>query len=230
MKDLIKFIRQDLLLLRRYRILQISLLVTLIYIAVFRFFSQYSFGEKVLILVIFNDPALLGFLFSGVLLLFEKNERTLAALLILPAGVRSYLIARTVSFSLLGLFCCLLMGFASGSGFNVLLFSAAALLSTALFTLLGFSLVAGAADFNSFLLRAVGVLVFLSLPFAGYYNLLPSKWFFLFPSQPCIALFDASFNPASTRAVVSSLFFSMAWITILFKIAVNRLESMLCRM
>ncbi|MBK6524290.1 MAG: hypothetical protein IPG07_01325 [Crocinitomicaceae bacterium] len=74
MNQLAHFLKHDFMLLNRNRIIQISALVTLIYIAVFKGLSTFGNMDQLLVLVIFNDPALLGFLFIGVMMLFEKMK------------------------------------------------------------------------------------------------------------------------------------------------------------
>lgn len=195
MSQFLHLLKHDFVLLYRNKIIGISIAVTLVYIAVFKAISHFGNADKILILVIFNDPALLGFLFVGVMVLFEKNENTLQALSVSPLKEENYIFSKAVSLAAVSILCCFSLAFTGvGSNFNYSHYFFASLFTTLLFTFLGFILVAGVNSFNRFLLKAVGVLIALSIPFLGYYNVIPRAYFLWMPTQPCIDLFRASFQ------------------------------------
>ncbi|MCU0397747.1 MAG: hypothetical protein MUC73_06555, partial [Cyclobacteriaceae bacterium] len=97
MNQLLHLLKFDFILLNKNKIITISILVTAIYVGVFKGLSYLGNMEKLLILVIFNDPALLGFLFVGVLVLFEKNENTLDALAVTPIKISNYILSKSIS-------------------------------------------------------------------------------------------------------------------------------------
>ena len=94
MKQLLHLIQFDFLLVHKNKVITISFLVTAIYVGVFKALSGLGNIEKLLVLVIFNDPALLGFLFVGVLVLFEKNENTIQALSVTPIQISQYILSK----------------------------------------------------------------------------------------------------------------------------------------
>lgn len=195
MSQFLHLLKHDFVLLYRNKIIGISIAVTLIYIAIFKAISHFGNADKILILVIFNDPALLGFLFVGVMVLFEKNENTLQALSVSPMKEENYIFSKAVSLSVVSVICCFSLAFAGvGNNFNYFHYFFASLFTTLLFTFLGFILVAGVNSFNHFLMKAVGMLIVLSIPFLGYYNVLPRAYFLWMPAQPCIDLFRVSFD------------------------------------
>jgi fluoroquinolone transport system permease protein len=195
MRELVHFLKHDFLLLNRNRIIQISALVTLVYIAVFKGLSTFGNMDQLLVLVIFNDPALLGFLFIGVMMLFEKNENTLQVLAISPFDEKKYVLSKSISLTTISLICCLGMAIAAhGKNFHWIHFSVATILTSLLFSFLGFIVVANENSFNRYILKALGWLLSLSIPFIGYFGLTDYYWFILFPTQPAIDLFQASFD------------------------------------
>jgi fluoroquinolone transport system permease protein len=195
MKQFIHLLKLDFILLQRYKVIGISIALTIIYIAIFKAISQFGNTDRILILIIFNDPALLGFLFTGVMILFEKNENTLQALAVSPLKERNYMLSKTVSLSTVSLVCCYAMAFAAvGMNFNLIHYFFASLLTTVFFTFSGIIIVSGVDTFNRFLMKAVGFLILLSLPFLGYYELLSRNWFLWMPTQSCIDLYRAAFE------------------------------------
>jgi len=195
MKELAHLIRHDFILLARNRIITISIFLTVIYVVLFKALSSFGPTEKFLVLVIFNDPALLGFLFIGVMVLFEKNENTIAALAVTPMRLHLYILSKSLALTCISLGCCMAMVIAAyGLQINWLHFIMAAILTTMIFSFLGFIVVAGESSFNDYILKAIGIILLLSMPFLGYFEIVPLNWFFIFPSYPGILLFDFSFG------------------------------------
>ncbi|MBA3682060.1 MAG: hypothetical protein H0W73_13005 [Bacteroidetes bacterium] len=196
MNQFVHLLKHDFILLQRNKIIGISALITVVYMAVFKGLSHFGSSEKILVLVIFNDPALLGFLFVGVMVLFEKNENTLQVLSITPMKESNYLLSKATALSIISLVCCFAMAIAGvGGNFNFTHYFFASLFTTLLFAFLGFIIVVGVNTFNRFILKAVGLLILLSTPFLGYYDVVSRAWFLWIPTQPCVDLFSASFDP-----------------------------------
>lgn len=101
---LLKLIRWDLQLQIRYNIITAALVVTLFYILLL---ANLSFDEidKLLVFFIFSDPSMLGFLFTGVIVLYEKNAHVLDALNVTPLKIGNYLFSKAISLSLSALVC-----------------------------------------------------------------------------------------------------------------------------
>lgn len=195
MKQLLHLLKQDFVLINRNQIIAISLVVTGLYIGVFKGLAQFGDMQKALVLIIFNDPALLGFLFVGVMVLFERNENTLQALAVTPMKLSNYLLSKSIALTVISIACCLLMAWAAvGWNFAVLQYIAATVFTTLIFGFIGFIVVAGQKSFNTYMLRAVGVIILLSLPFLGYFEIAARWLFYLFPTQPMIDLYSMSFG------------------------------------
>jgi len=199
MKHLAHLLRHDFILLHRNKIISISIFLTAIYVLLFKALSSFGQVEKFLVLVIFNDPALLGFLFIGVMVLFEKNENTLEALAVTPMKLSHYVLSKSIALTIVSICCCVAMVIAAyGLNINWVHFISAATLTTLIFSFLGFVVVAGEGSFNNYILKAIGVILLLSIPFIGYFEIVPISWFIIVPSYPCILLFDFSFRESIT--------------------------------
>lgn len=194
MNTLYFLLRHDFKLLYRYKIITISVIVTLLYILTFYGLSQIIDTEKLIVLVIFNDPALLGFLFAGIMVLFEKNENTLQALSVTPVQIKFYILSRAISLTLIALFCCYGMVFAAKkTDFHFFHFTMASILSSLIFTFLGFVVVAKQNNFNNYIIRAILIILFLCFPFISYFDLCSNWYFILFPTHPLLELYSLSF-------------------------------------
>ncbi len=194
-------LKYDFLLLQRNNVITASIVITGIYIGVFQALSSLPNAQKLLVLILFVDPVILGFLFIGVMVLFETSENTLQALSVSPIKLQMYLFSKSIALSLMAVFCCILMIIAAyGLDFNILHFLFASTLTAVMLSFIGFIAVAGETSINRFILRVLAVVLFLSIPFFGYFGVVSNYWFVLFPSTPALALFDLSFSE-STRFV-----------------------------
>ena len=218
MKELTHLLKYDFLLINKNKIVVISFIVTAIYVGVFKALAALGSIEKFLVLVIFNDPALLGFLFVGVMVLFEKNENTLQALAVTPIRISNYILSKSITLTAVSLVCCFAMVISGyGLAFNFIHFTFGTVLTTFIFSMLGFIAVAGQSSFNQYILRALGIILFLTLPFLGYFGVVPRIWFVLFPTQPAIDLYNLSFSRNPTLfEIISSYFLCCIWALVTF--------------
>lgn len=223
MNQILHILRHDWRVLLRNKMVGISAVITLVYMIVLKGLSHFGIADKALVMIVFNDPALLGFLFVGVIVLFEKNENTLQALAVVPLKASNYILSKTIVLSGISVICSFAMAFfASGTNFNMIYFFFGALLTTVLFSFLGFILIANVSTFNGFILKAVGFLIFLSTPLLGYFEVVPREWFLLVPTQPCIDLFRMSFqNDVSWSVIVYAYMVLSFWITLGFILALR---------
>jgi fluoroquinolone transport system permease protein len=226
MNQLGHLLKHDFMLLSRNNVITISIIVTLIYVGLFKLLSALGNIEKVLVTVIFNDPALLGFLFVGVMVLFEKNENTIQALAVSPVKISNYILSKSISLTLVSLLCCFAMAISGyGMDFNFIHFSMAAIFTTMVFSFLGFIAVAGQSNFNQYILRALGIILFLSLPFLGYFDLVAEIWFVLFPTYTAIKLFDFAFQEkVPLQEMIFIYLVSVFWIVLTFNWALHTIS------
>ncbi|MBN2521305.1 MAG: ABC transporter permease [Bacteroidales bacterium] len=214
MKTLISTIIWDLKLQVRNNILTIAIFVAAIYTGIFLGFNLKGYDD-VLIALIYSDPAFMGFLFIGVLVLFEKSANTLQALVVTPIKTGQYLFSKAISLTLIAMVVCFAMVFAGhGFRFNYLFFSLATFLSSILFVLIGFIGVAHVNTFNQYIIIIPLFLAPAALPFLNFFNATDTYWFYIIPTQASLLLFKAAF----TSIPVFDLFYAIVYL--LFSIGV----------
>ena len=155
------------------------------------------------VLLIVTDPTVLGFYFIAAMVLFEKEEGVLDALVTSPIGDRGYLLSKVVTLSLLAVLASALvalLGHGSVSGLALLVTGVA--LSASLFVLIGFTAVARYNSVNEYFISAVGWGAILFLPLFGYVGLVETPLFYLLPAQPVLLLVEGGFRSLGLWEVV----------------------------
>jgi fluoroquinolone transport system permease protein len=194
MKTLIRTILWDLKLQARNNILTVALIIAVIYTGLFLGFNLKGHND-ILVAIIFTDPTFMGFLFTGVLVLFEKSANTLQALVITPIKIWQYLFSKAISLTLIALIICFAMVFAGfGFDFNYFYFIAATFLSSIFFIFLGFIGVSRVKTFNQYIIVLPFFLAPLSLPYLNFFGVTHTYWFYLLPTQASFILFKGAFE------------------------------------
>lgn len=192
---LVRSVGWDLRLQLRYQIVTIALLVTALYALLFRALPALA-RDDVLVLLIFSDPTMLGFLFIGVLVLFEKGASTLEALTVTPLSPAQYLGSKSLSLTAIALPCGTVMALAGrGTAIDPLPLLLAIALSSVLFVLLGFAAVARVRTVNEYLLIVPLFLAPLNLPLLSLFGVTDSRLLYLLPTQASLVLFQRAFAP-----------------------------------
>lgn len=220
-------LRWDYRFLRRYGILLVSAVVLLIYSVLFAAFETMN-TPSVIVLLLFSDFGILGMVFIGALIYFEKNENVLPALSVTPMKPITYLTSKLISLSSLGLgisFIIVLIFQRSSANFIWLFVGVG--LSSILFTLIGIIMMTGIQSFNQFIIRLLIMNLVVMVPLLNYLGLVDSFIFYLFPSQPALILADAIFNTRSTFDLVYSVLYLLLAIKLCSVYALKLSEKML---
>jgi len=115
-----------------------------------------SLVDRALVLVVVTDTAVLGFYFIGALVLIEKREGVLDALLVTPLGLRGYLLSKAASLTLLATLASgVVVGFTHGTRVAVAPLLAGVALTASLFVLVGVAAVARFDTVNRYFFGAV---------------------------------------------------------------------------
>jgi len=138
------------------------------------------------------EALIVGFLMGGILLLSEKEQRTLIAFRISPGTTLTYVSAKAILLSFFGAFYALAMAvFTIGPVFNWLVFFSLAFISSMVFTLLGILVTVFFKDLNSWFLIAILILSINMVSAFGYSNpSFSSFWIRILPSYPMIFGFE----------------------------------------
>ena len=169
--------------------------ITAFYVLIIYLIKDFQNVEKFITLLIYNDPALVGFIFIGISIILEKDQDVLPALFVTPLNQHIYLISRIITLSAIGFFGALAMVLtAKGTTFNFLHFSVGAFSTCVLFSLMGIFIVSYTTEILHFLLRAVPLLIFMSLPLLNYFELTDLSFLKLFPVQGGLNLMVNSYR------------------------------------
>ncbi|MEM9832117.1 MAG: hypothetical protein AAF944_15895 [Bacteroidota bacterium] len=203
MKALTNLLRWDLLLLHRNQLIVISLVLAGVYLGLFYLLKDLGGLEKLLVLLIYNDPVVTGLMFIGALVLFEKDQHTLEALAVSPLSTDTYLWSKAISLTLVALGTSLIMAWAGhGWQFQYIHFIMGVIGASLFYIFLGGWLVAQTNSFNQFMVRMIPMLILTALPFIPFFGAAASSWFYPIPSYPSILLLQAAFEGISTAELV----------------------------
>ncbi|GMU87076.1 MAG: hypothetical protein AMXMBFR48_23170 [Ignavibacteriales bacterium] len=170
MKPLISFLLMDIRLLHRNRLFYVGFIAALLYIGVFFLLS----GSRddfnwLLVILLFNDPLVTGYLFTGVLWLYDNSQNTMSVIRVLPVRPEMYYLSKIIVLSIYALLLSLVMIIAMhGLRFNVLHLSAGVLISAFMLSSWGFLIVSSAGSFNLFLMYSVPLFIITAIPFLQF--------------------------------------------------------------
>ncbi len=221
MKRLLSALRWDFIRQLRYNIIGIMLVVSALYIGLFHFIPLEN-KIPLLIFLIFNDPTALGMIFIGSLILFEKGDGTLEALVVTPLQHWEYILSKAISLTTIATGASLLMAlFSHGIATNVIYLILGVALTSMVFVFLGIIVVAGCRSFNQYLLRLLLYLIPLSLPLLNYLGVTDTLWWYVFPTQATLLLLEASFSTIETWKIVYSILCLLIWNALTFYFALK---------
>ena len=219
MKTLFRLVYWDLKLQVRNGILTVAIFIAVFYTAFFLLLGLRG-NDDILVALIFSDPTFMGFIFTGVLVLFEKNANTLQALVVTPVKLWQYLFSKAISLTLITSIICFAMVFTShGFHFNYFWFSIAALLSSILFIFLGFIGVAKVKTFNQYIIVIPLFIAPLSLPYLHFFGVSNSWLFYVLPSQGALILFRGAFEKIAFGDSIYAMGYLISTIWVTYRIS-----------
>jgi fluoroquinolone transport system permease protein len=141
----------------KYGFYFLYLLFSVFYIAVLLMVPG-TVRREVAALIIWSDPAALGFFFIGGIVLLEKGEGLHSYLSILPVTTREFVLAKVLSLSLISLLAGLAIAAAGLAGqVNYVILTVAVLAGAGIFTLFGLSVGVAARSVNHYMVIGVPV-------------------------------------------------------------------------
>lgn len=188
--------RRDLLLQVRYKLVAVSVFVVGFWVALLAFVPEAMRPAPDLLVPAFVAVNLITttFYFVCGLVLFERGEGVLTAMVTTPLRMGEYLSSKVVSLSLLaGAETLAVVFWFFGTGGWVPLVTGAAFLG-AIYTLLGLVAVARFDSINEFLLPSIVVVVVLAVPLLAHFEMF-SGWLLLWhPIEPGLALLRTAYD------------------------------------
>ena len=214
-RELIKLFRNigwDLRVALRYNIITVTIVITILYTLIIKLIPGGEITE-VLATLIFSDPTMLGFIFIGAIILFEKDANTLQALSVTPIYAWQYLWSKAIALTLIALFCSCGIAIAGhGVHVNFLWLILATTLSSFLFIFIGIIGVSRVKSFNHYIILIPLFLLPTVLPLIDFYDIYKSWIFYLIPTQGSLLLFRAAFEGGTPFDIIYS--FGMLGISI----------------
>ena len=202
MKTFINLLRWDLVLLFKYGILPVAMGIGAFYIALVYLLN---IPNNIIVLLIFSDPSMMGFIFVGVMILFEKQAGTTSALVVTPLKPWQYLLSKSISLTVPAIIVSLAMVFASETGGSYFLVTIAVVLTSVLFLLLGFIGAQQVKTFNQYILIIPMFLAPLCVPLVDYLGVWNSKLMWVFPTHSSLKLLGAAFGEVNILEVLLSI-------------------------
>ena len=225
MSNLKNMLRWEFTLLSRYKIIHISILSVILYFLTTQ--AVPDMNKPIFhTMLLFFDPAIIGIMFIGALVLFEKSENVLQALVITPMKTDDYLLSKITSLTILSIISAaifiILLNVFSGIDFNILFLALGIILTSVMLILLGFILVSRVNSINEYLLAML--IAFLGLTFppmlhlSGLYE---NVIFYLWPTQASFTLFTGVFNAITLELweITYGISYQILWIGILYFLA-----------
>lgn len=136
-------------------------------------------------------------LYVAGLLIFEKDERTLDAVIVTPLRRTEYMTSKVVTLALVALFeSAIIVFLAYGlTGYNHLLLFGGNLLLGAMLTLMGLILVVRYDSITDFLVPAIALSLVMNMPFLHFLGILESPLWYLVPTSAPVVLMLGAFRP-----------------------------------
>ncbi|MDO9536473.1 MAG: ABC transporter permease [Bacillota bacterium] len=209
-------IKADMLFQYRHGFYAVYFLITVFYIVLLRLLPPEP-GTFLAPVLLFTDPAVLGFFFVGGLVLFERKQNLLEGFLVTPLRPGEYLLAKALSLSLISLGTSLAIAWLGVRvPFNPLLLLTGVSLTAPIFTLVGFTLAVRSRTLNSFILVSFLLTPVFVFPLAEYFGLFTHPLLYLAPGRGGMLLLVGSFRGISpTDAALSTLSLAF-WVVLAF--------------
>jgi fluoroquinolone transport system permease protein len=185
----------DLRLQLRYQIVTVAIAVTAVYAVLLRLVPE-EWRDDTTVLLVLADPTMIGFLFVGALMLFERGASTLQAVVVTPLSPAQYVWSKATSLTAISLVCAVTMTVGGhGGDFSPVPLLVSVALTSLLFVFIGIAAVTRVRTINEYLLIVPLYLVPLYLPLLDFFRVLESHLFLFLPTQASILLLRRSLEP-----------------------------------
>ncbi len=175
--------------------------------------------------VVFADLALVGFYFIAALVLFEKAEGTLTALVVSPLRFGEYLASKLATLTALAVLISLLVTLLCyGPAFNWPLLIVAVALLSCFGLLVGLIAVAPHDTVSAFFLPAQVYSLTMAVPLIPFLGFFDSPVFYLWPTYGALLLLRAAFVPGASWQVGYGVVYQLVWIGLLTWVARRRFD------
>ena len=201
--------RLDLRLQARYGLYYAAVFVTLFWIAML-YSLPASTMRPATPLVIFGELAVIGYYFVAGMILFEKGERTLSAVVVSPLRFREYLASKLITLTIMATVSSLILVLvAYGPGFDAALLVSGVTLISLISVLAGFISVLPFDQITRYLIPSQLPLALMSVPLIPFLGIWQSPLFYLFPTYGPLLLLGGAFG--TTSPTTAQLFYALTY-------------------
>ena len=169
-------------------------------------------------LVIFGELAVIGYYFVAGMILFEKGERTLSAVVVSPLRFGEYLASKLATLTTMATAASLILVLvAYGTGFDVALLVSGVILTSLISVLAGFISVLPFDQITRYLIPSQLPLALMSAPLIPFLGIWQSPLFYLFPTHGPLILLGGAFgiNSPTPAQLFYAISYSLLWVVIL---------------
>ncbi len=153
------------------------------------------------------------FYFLAGLVLLEKREGTLEALVVTPLRTGEYVTSKLATLTALGFLENLVIVLLThGAAFRPAPFAAGVVLASVLYCLLGLAFVVRYDSINEYLIPSAVFTALLGAPLLSYFGIWDGPWMALHPLHGPLVLLNAAFLPVGPAEQLRALLASAAWI------------------
>ncbi len=190
--------------LKKYRVITVNVLVSLVWLATLYFIEDQQLLNQLLPLILMLDVTMMAALFVGATMFFEKSEQTIATMLVTPTShhqqIWAKVIANTIHMLVGSLIIALIFYFVRHIDINFFYLVITLILSTVFHSILGFVLAYFSKEFTSMLMLVMAYSLVFMIPSILYqFNILfvGDIWpyvLLLSPNQAVLNLVTSSLN------------------------------------
>ncbi len=179
----------------------------------------------ILPIVVLGNMTVNTYYFMAGLVLLEKDDGVLEALIVSPLRQREYLWSKLLTLTILTLLeNVLIVLLVYGFNFNWPYLLGGIILTAFFNCLYGFIIVARYDSINSFILPSVLWTMILSIPILDYLGIWTTPFMYLHPVQALLTLLKGAFQVIELWQAAYGVLYSILWIGILFSLAQRAFE------
>ena len=175
--------------------------------------------------ILFIDPAALGFFFIGGILLLEKNERILDVLFVTPLRLWEYILSKAVSLSLVSVLSGMFIGLLGpGINANIPVLTSSLMISSVFYTLVGIASGIKAKTVNQYMIITIPAEILLSAPPVLLLFGIKSAFLEIMPGSLVLRLFQWCTGHYTATYPLLMLLGLLLWIVPAFYFANRRMK------
>ncbi len=175
-------------------------------------------------LLIFGDITNIVLLFIAGILFMERSQGTITVSAVMPVSTNSWLFSKLFSLTVLCTFCGVVLVLFSGNSVDWIRMLPAIILSSALFTSIGFLLACPFQKILNYFCAMALALAVLNIPIFSYLEIFELSLMWLLPSQAALHVLVGGYQDMSLSSYYGALLLLLGWITLFHLLGVKALD------